>query len=904
MPAMTAPALEDVQRAVGDRYEILELAGAGGMGAVFRARHRSLGHLVAVKVLPPDVAASQMRQDRFKREASLAAHLSHPNIVPVYEFDTRGGVSFLIMPFVRGTNLESTLEAHRPTTATLLKVLREVGSALDVAHRRGVVHRDVKPANILIEEDTGRALLTDFGVALIRDTPSGGLTAPGSAIGTPDYMAPEQIAGLADVDGRADLYSLGLIAFEALTGTRPLLGADRGGLARTLHGARPEISAALAAALVAPLADRREDRPASAAGWMSIIDRAARRPWPRLATAAVVIVLFAGVLWLAVGPPGARPGNGRSLAVMPFAVLGAAPFPSEQLPEYFLSRFSPVPRLPTALSFRQVRALVGSQPLSVAEADSVAAQLGARYFVIVSVAFAGRGVTLDAALYQTGTPDPIASVSQRGSADSISAVMDAAWAEILGAGFRPNPHATIPRGKEAIAAFLNGDDSFRRGDYERARTLYDTVIAHDPDFALAHLRRVLALAQVSSDEEMLRAATRGARRHVGALQRSDSLLLEGYAELVDKGDGRAALARFREAAASAPDRLWARFVEGEFHLYFGQLFEQSLDSARAAFDEVLDLDPGFAAALANSISLAHLRGDDAEARRLIAEYRRIDSTSLVAEVVGLADTLLFQSPGARTAVLRSLDRRPFTVLIYLAFQAAQFGTAPERRGPQRRILAALARRATTDRERDLALRFGMAADLREGWVDSARARLASAPPAAARERELWIVLAHAMDLSPLGDAAAARIRLVAHATADGDTSATLAWLLALTAPVPDGPSPALDRLAAADSAPLAVSLALDLEARRALHRADTAAALAHWDAATRRYAVLAVPFGLVASLWPSRRDLARVATARQDAARAIRACGSFDALIGFTDQAASRDMQPICDPWRSAASTP
>jgi serine/threonine-protein kinase len=901
---MNPPALEDVQRAIGDRYEILDLAGAGGMGAVFRARHRSLGHLVAVKVLPPDVAASQMRQDRFKREASLAAHLSHPNIVPVYEFDTRGGMSFLIMPFVRGTTFESTIEARRPPTATVLKMLREVGSALDVAHRRGVVHRDVKPANILIEEDTGRALLTDFGVALIRGTPSGVLTAPGSAVGTPDYMAPEQIAGLEDVDGRADLYSLGLIAFEALTGTRPLLGADRGALARTLHGTRPEISGGLAAALVAPLADRREDRPASAAGWLALIDQAATFPWPRLAAAAVVVALLAVTLWLLIGPRGSRPGNGGSLAVMPFTVLGTAPFASEQLPEYFLSRFSPVPRLPTALSFRQVRALAGSHPLSVAEADSVAAQLGARYFVNVSVAFAGRGVALDAALYQTGSPDPIVAVSQRGPADSMSAVMDTIWAEILGAGFRPNPHATIPRGKEAIAAFLNGDDAFRRGNYERARTLYDAVIAHDPDFALAYLRRVLTLAQFSSDEEALRAATRGARRHLGALPRSDSLLLEGFAELVDKGDGRAALARFREAVAIAPDRLWARFVEGEFHLYFGQLFEQSLDSARTAFDEVLDLDPGFAAALANSISLAHLRGDDTEARRLIAEYRRIDSTSLVAEVVGLADTLLFQSPVARTAVLRSLDRRPFTVLMYLAFQAAQFGTEPERHGPQRRILAALARRAATTRERDLALRFGMAADLREGWVDSARARLASAPPASARERDLWIVLAQAVDLPPLGDAAAARAHLVTRATADGDTSATLAWLLALTAPVRDGPSPALDRLAAADSAPLAVSLALDLEARRALGRADTATALAHWDTATRRYAVLAVPFGLVASLWPSRRDLARVATARQDAPRAVRACSSFDALIGFTDQAASRDIQPSCAPWRGAASTP
>jgi len=903
---MNPPALEDVQRAVGDRYEVLDLAGVGGMGAVFRARHRALGHLVAVKVLPPDVAASQMRQDRFRREASLAAHLSHPNIVPVYEFDTRAGVSFLIMPYVRGTTLESTLEAGRPPTPTILQVLREVGSALDVAHRRGVVHRDVKPANIMIEEDTGRALLTDFGVALIRETPGGALTAPGSIIGTPDYMAPEQIAGLSDVDGRADLYSLGLIAFEALTGTRPSYGADRAALTRTLHGARPEISGALAAALVAPLTDRREDRPASAAAWLALIDQAARRPWPRLAGAALGIVLLAGVLWLVVGQDGSQPANGRSLAVMPFAVLGAAPFPSEQLPQYFLTRFSPVPRLPETLSFRQVRALAGSDPLSVAEADSVAALLGARYFMNASMAFAASGVTLNADLYQTGSSDPVASTAQRGSVDSIEAVMDAAWAEILGGfgGFQPNPYATIPRGKEAIAAFLNGDDAFRRGDYDHARALYDVVIARDPDFAPAYLHRMLAIAQVAPEEDMLAEAMAGARQRRAGLTPADSLLLEGYGVLLERGDGHAALERFRLAAAAAPDAIHPRFVLGEFYLFFGQLFDQSLDSARAAFGEVLTLDPGFAAAIANSISLAYWGQDNAEAQRLIGEYRRIDSTSLVAQVVGLADTLLFQSPKARLAVLASLDRRSFTVLMYLAFQAAQFGTDPDRQGPGRRILAALARRAATDGERILALRFGVAADLREGWVDSALARLATAPPAAAREREMWIVLAQAVGLASLGDAAAARARLAARATAEGDTSATLAWLLALTARVPRGPSPALDRLAAADSAPLAVSLALDLEARRALHRADTATALAHWNVATSRYAVLAVPFGLVASLWPSRRDMVRVAAARQDAPRAIRACRSFDALIGSADQAVWTEMQQHCAPWRGAASTP
>ena len=212
---MDIPALDDVQRAVAPRYEVLDLAGAGGMGAVYRARHRELGHLVAIKVLPPEVAESANRAARFKREAALAAALSHPHIVPVYEFEARPELSFLIMPFVQGRTLEAILdERKRLPLDDVLPVVRAIGGALDFAHARGVVHRDVKPSNILLEDGTGRTLLTDFGVARAAPTPTGSLTAPGTAIGTPDYMAPEQFSGADTVDGRADLYALAVVAFR------------------------------------------------------------------------------------------------------------------------------------------------------------------------------------------------------------------------------------------------------------------------------------------------------------------------------------------------------------------------------------------------------------------------------------------------------------------------------------------------------------------------------------------------------------------------------------------------------------------------------------------------------------------------------------------------------------------
>src|SRR5213593_5192234 len=287
---MQTPALDAVQRAVGDRYEVLSLAGVAGMGAVFRARHRTLGHIVAVKVLPPEVAASGMRRERFRREATLGASLDHPHVVRVYDFDTRDGISFLIMTFVRGDSLEERLRnSARLTTDQVLRIVREIGDALGYAHRRGIVHRDVKPANILLDEDSGRALLADFGIARVEGAEETSLTQPGAAIGTPGYMAPEQTMS-GRVDGRADLHALAVVAFEALGGGPPAFKADRTALVRALRTARPDLSARLATALVAPLAEQPDDRPATAAAWLAALARAEVRPWRPWAAAGVLAV--------------------------------------------------------------------------------------------------------------------------------------------------------------------------------------------------------------------------------------------------------------------------------------------------------------------------------------------------------------------------------------------------------------------------------------------------------------------------------------------------------------------------------------------------------------------------------------------------------------------------------------
>ena len=216
----------ELQQALGDAYVLDRELGRGGMGAVWLARDAHLHRMVAIKVLPPELAAHHDLRERFLRETRMAASFSHPHIVPVHAVEERGGMLAFVMGFVDGESLGARVRRAGPVPVQeVVRLLQEVAWALSYAHGRGVVHRDVKPDNILIERATQRALVTDFGIA--RSTtaaPAEGLTRVGEVVGTPHFMSPEQAAG--DVlDGRSDLYSLGIVGFFALTGRLPFEAA-------------------------------------------------------------------------------------------------------------------------------------------------------------------------------------------------------------------------------------------------------------------------------------------------------------------------------------------------------------------------------------------------------------------------------------------------------------------------------------------------------------------------------------------------------------------------------------------------------------------------------------------------------------------------------------------------------
>jgi serine/threonine-protein kinase len=230
-----------LERALGTQYEILRPLGRGGMGAVYLARERALDRLVAVKVLRPDLAESPDSRERFRREARIAAQLSHPGILPLHTFSEIDGIWYFVMGYVRGQSLAERLrlEGALPS-GDVRRILIELADALEWAHRHGVIHRDIKPGNILLDDESGRTILADFGISKMK---GGGdsLTVTGAVWGSPHYMSPEQGIGSSDLDERSDIYSLGAVAYTMLAGREPFtgVGADELPYRRLSHDPAP-----------------------------------------------------------------------------------------------------------------------------------------------------------------------------------------------------------------------------------------------------------------------------------------------------------------------------------------------------------------------------------------------------------------------------------------------------------------------------------------------------------------------------------------------------------------------------------------------------------------------------------------------------------------------------------------
>ncbi|HEY3257477.1 MAG TPA: serine/threonine-protein kinase, partial [Gemmatimonadaceae bacterium] len=315
--------LDDLTAALSPTYELDRELTGGGMSRVFVATERSLGRQVVVKVLPPELTAG-VNRERFRREIQLAAQLQHPHIVPLLSAGEQGDLLYYTMPYIEGESLRAALKSKgRFPVRDVIRILHDVVDALAYAHGRGVIHRDIKPGNILTQG--AHALVTDFGVAkaLSAALPSSGITSAGMAIGTPAYMAPEQLAGDPAADHRMDLYAVGLLAYELLSGESPFTGpSPQATLTAQLthdpepiYKMRPDVPPELSAVIMRCLAKQPEDRPQSAAALLAELEEAttpsggvgtasmrsvgdARRSRrSRIMTAAALVVVFAAGLF-------------------------------------------------------------------------------------------------------------------------------------------------------------------------------------------------------------------------------------------------------------------------------------------------------------------------------------------------------------------------------------------------------------------------------------------------------------------------------------------------------------------------------------------------------------------------------------------------------------------------------
>ncbi|HVF61770.1 MAG TPA: tetratricopeptide repeat protein [Thermoanaerobaculia bacterium] len=605
------------------RYRILELVGVGGMGVVYRALDEQLGVEVAVKTLRGELAPDEALLDRFRKELILARQVSHRNVVRIHDIGHDGPLHFLSMDFVPGRSLREVLEQEGPMPPErALAIGRQLAEALDTAHREGVVHRDLKPANVLIG-DGDRAYVTDFGVA--RSLRSAGLTRPGSVIGTLDYLSPEQAKG-EEVDGRSDLYALGLLLFEMLSGKLPFAGGtDTEVLAQRL-AAQPrnltELGVAaprgLRAVIKRLLARDPADRYQTAGELLADLDRGITglRPALRLprrgrwaAAAALVLVALAAAGWLvwrrgglgrADGAPAATaaaPAKPRhAVAVLPLADQTGRPdlaWAGPGLAEMLAAALAESPELRVVDSARVLSTLADLKlpagPLPAAQLGQLADLLDADRLVTGSLRAVGGRVRVDLRLVAADLPnlpaEPLA--AERGRAEEVLDLV-AELGRALRARLTVEP---VPEASEvasavpaAAAAYAEGVGHLLRGEPLKAAPVLERATAADPAFAAAWVRLAHAQQALGHDDRALAAV----RQALGRLQGSRSRLASEARALEARlaGDPERARRLQEELVARYPNDLEARVALAEARAEEGELAP-----AAAELKRVVALDP-------------------------------------------------------------------------------------------------------------------------------------------------------------------------------------------------------------------------------------------------------------------------------------------------------------------------
>ena len=654
---------ERLQAALGTAYRVEKELGGGGMSRVFLAEETRLARQVVIKVLPPDLAL-EMRVDRFNREIQLSASLQHPHIVPLLAAGGEDDLLYYTMPFVEGEALRTRLtRAGELPVRDAVRILKDVADALAYAHARGVVHRDIKPDNVLLSGH--HAVVADFGVAkaVSQAKTESGLTSIGVALGTPAYMAPEQAAGDPNIDHRADIYAFGAMAYEMLTGRAPFAGlAPHQMLAAhvtepvvPVTDRRPTLPAALADLVMACLEKNPADRPQSAeemlhalegmstpSGSVAITSPIAtfrnvlRRPRNRWITLAAVaaVALLAG--WIALRPQTALALDPNRVAVAPFDVLGGGPELAlwrEGLVDVLSRSLDGAGPLRTVSPTLVVRRWSGHADAPSAQA--LGQEMGARTVVFGGLVQAGAdSVRLTATVLDVQGPNVLGEIELRERTDRMDRLADSLTVRVLRELGRTRAIGSVrsaplgSRSLPALKAFLQGEQFLRRSDWDSSLVYHQRAIGLDSGFALAWSHAGMAAGWQHSAQDSLSLTYKlraGALNH--GLAPRDSLIVqaESIAAVVYAGPaqtsgrwwtyGRQLVEKLDDAVRRYPNdpELWYMLGDARFHA--GPLARLSPRASLEAFDRAIALDSAFTPSYVHAVPLGLEYGGTAAGRR-------------------------------------------------------------------------------------------------------------------------------------------------------------------------------------------------------------------------------------------------------------------------------------------------
>ena len=683
---------DELQATLGDSYNIERELGGGGMSRVFVAEETRLGRLVVIKLLHPDLAAG-ISAERFEREILVAARLQHPSIVPVLSVGEMRGLPYYMMPFVEGRSLRGRLsDGGALPIGEAIQILRDLARALEYAHRHGLVHRDIKPENILIAGDV--AMLTDFGIAKAisasrTTTADNSLTREGTIVGTPLYMSPEQVTGDPHIDQRSDIYALGAMAYEMLTGVAPfanrstheILAAHVSETPPSARALRADTPVALADLVARCLEKDPARRPQNAREVLEALDTVAspssmpRTPTTRISTrmvvllAVVVVALVLGAVWAWRGGTRTAGGeNGASVAVIPFinaAGDSAQDYFADGVSDELANAIGKLPGIRVAARSAAYR-FRGRRDLDVV---ALGRDLGARYLVQGTVFRSGSRLKVSARLTDATTRQELWSDGYERDASDLFTVQDEISRKIT-AALRVRlalsavePAATRAQGTtdpDAYDFYLRGEFLLRRRSVPLAATNFERAIARDSGFARAHAGLSMALALFPyfagvPAKSVAPRATMAARRALAfdttlAVAHVAQGLVAMHALRWDEAGGE-----FAHAVALDPG-------DGEAHLQFGRylLYRGRAAEAVEEWRRGRIADP-YSAVISSWIALA--LAEMGKMPEALAETQRsleLDSTAAVV-VETAAETFALAGDGqrARAEAMRIPDVPPW-----------------------------------------------------------------------------------------------------------------------------------------------------------------------------------------------------------------------------------------------------